>query len=242
MNDYSMKNQIIGSTSKSVVAHMRIQVPLEVKSGWTQIMVFSRAQTDVEVFSAEAKTKWNCRKTILFVQDRGYNGHIRAQKSYNMRFLFNGITTDDLMDNFKLFFFEGHPEDVNCYADDYRDNYCGEVVTTTKPTLTTTQTTSNTPSTTTTTTASTTPKPTPKCKTAAEICAELGDGIQKVCDCYHYTQCWGGGKFTTGKTPCQKGLIWNSVYKVCDWPASVKNCAECDCRPTDPSEIVFTMK
>ena len=69
MNDYSSKNSILGSLSRTVVAHMRVQVPVEVKNGWTQIMVFSQPQ-NAEVFSAEARTKWNCRKTVLFVQGK----------------------------------------------------------------------------------------------------------------------------------------------------------------------------
>ena len=227
MHDYSVKHTVIGKKSHTVVSHMRVQVPVEVTGGWTQIMVFSEPQ-DVEVTSAEAVTKWNCRKTILFVQDRGYNGHIKAQKSYNMRFVFHGMKSDDLLGNFKLYFFDGHPENVDCYADDYRENYCGEVVTTTKPILTTSTTT------TTTTTASTTTKPTPACKTPAQICLENGDGHFKVCDCYHYVQCWNGGKNASEKRKCPAGTIWNSVIQVCDWEVNVKNCAECDCKPTQP--------
>ena len=233
MNDYSVKNKIIGKVSKTTVAHMRVQVPVEVRDGWTQIMVFSEPQ-EATVHSAEARTEWNCRKTILLVRDRGYNGHIRKQKSYNMRFVFDGLSADDILGKFKLYFFEGHPDNVDCYADDYRENYCGDVVTTTLPILTTTQSTTLPPPTTSKSTTKATTTSAPECKTPAEICAELGDGLQKVCDCYHYTQCWGGGKYNSGKQPCNEGLIWNSVARVCDWPASVKLCKECDCRPTDP--------
>ena len=69
MHDYSVKHTVIGKKSHTVVSHMRVQVPVEVTGGLTQIMVFSEPQDDV-VSSAEAVTKWNCRKTILFVHDR----------------------------------------------------------------------------------------------------------------------------------------------------------------------------
>merc|ERR1712147_489700 len=118
----------------------------------------------------------------------------------------------DLDGTFKLYFFDGHPKSVNCYAADYEDDYCGDVVTTTRKPSTTVA-------------PTTTPVP---CKTPAEICAEKGDGLQKVCDCYHYTQCWGGGAFNSGKLPCTEGLIWNSVARVCDLKSSVRVCKECD--------------
>merc|ERR1711892_359956 len=112
---------------------MRIQVPHEVTSGWTQVMVFDEPQADnVEVYSAEADVRWNCRRTVLVARDRGYNGHIKAQKSYNMRFVFDGMNGADLDGTFKLFFFNGHPKSVNCYAADYEDDYCGDFVTTTR--------------------------------------------------------------------------------------------------------------
>ena len=247
MNDYSVHNRIIGKVTKSSVAHMRVQVPVEVRRGWTQIMVFSEPQ-NAEVFSAEAITEWNCRKTILYVRDRGYNAHIRQQKSYNLRFLFDGLTANDLLGKFKLYFFEGHPDNLDCYADDYNENYCGGF-TTTKPVFTTRsppttqRTTTRSPTTrpttrrttTRTTTTTTTTSTTPACKTPDEICAESGDGFYKVCDCYHWTQCYQGGQYNTGKNKCGPGLIWNSVIRMCDWETNVRNhCPECDCKPTQP--------
>ena len=74
-----------------MTAHIRIQHSEEIKAGWTQIMIFDKPLAEgVKVFSAEAEVEINCRRTIVYARDRGYNENIKAKKSYNMRFLFLG--------------------------------------------------------------------------------------------------------------------------------------------------------
>lgn len=81
-----------------------------------------------------------------------------------------------------------------------------------------------------TTKATTTKEPDSCPSSLEELCLQRGDGHWKFCDCYTYTQCWGGGKHHTGKLKCPEGTIWDSSIKNCNWKIYVKECSQCNCK------------
>lgn len=246
--EYSSSKDRINVAVDSILVTVSVKAiqPTDDENGWTLAVRFANELTDVEVFSSQAETEWNCRKNILYIRPRDHNRVLAKSDFIRMRLLMTNMTQKKLQDNLvrekaqqSLMWFDSFREgkDANCLHYDfvYGQPFCADETTTTSTTTTSTTSTSKTTTSPATTTKKTTtkgPSPTLSPGELEDYCTEKGTGnFGYPGDCYKYLQCYpcGKPKHCYAAQSCSPGTIWTSVASNCDWKAAVANCNNCEC-------------
>ena len=116
---------------------------------WTMAIRFKNSLENVEVFSAQFETQWNCLKNVLLIRPRTHLKNLVKGDLVRARVLFEGTSTAELKANlvrekkkYSLMWFDSRREkdEVDClhYNFEYGKPFCPEEITTTVITTTTT--------------------------------------------------------------------------------------------------------
>ena len=175
----------------------------DIDGPWTMVFEFKEPlDTAVEYFVWQARLTVSANGRVATMTSMPYNMGLKAGELYRVLLVISGASRQQLP-GYKVSYTAGEYIDMSCLHENNYDVTTSTAATTaTQPPAATTQ---------------------PTAEEDPDYCNGKKNGFYSHPQCDKYYQCYSGG--VTAIQQCPAGLLYNSAYLYCDWPANV-NCGD----------------